>query len=435
MLCLLVYKSANSICVVTMGATHFSVCAASVAHTFYLGEQKMKRVIALLLAVVLVLFMAACAAAPEVSKQADNNENSSKQDSQPGEPSTEQKPDESESEVTYQKLEGKITGASVFNNGYALVCVNGDDDTTYCIDKEGNIIYQMDEKFSINGTISSTIVNGQLLNKIIGANAIYDMTGKATRPEDVGATKFYDIALEGGYILAEKVTADYASTKKEIGILNFDYEWVVEPSEEIYTAIEKDLSFLTAVNYGSYYHDGYIFFENSRCYLNIMTGEILNDIDHKTPSEHWTSYSTDGKYFDSDQNIMLDLSHHANVKLVFSPVFKNGKAPVFFHNVEAGAYFFTLVDETGNFQFDPVQVIGIPVVGYVSYDGQYLLISDRSYSVNRVQCYNAHGELVGSYYNQKSFSAELSNGVILIKTGTLTSPQCDYYNPDFTPLF
>ena len=28
------YKSANSICVVAMGAMHFSVCVTSVAHTF-----------------------------------------------------------------------------------------------------------------------------------------------------------------------------------------------------------------------------------------------------------------------------------------------------------------------------------------------------------------------------------------------------------------
>lgn len=389
----------------------------------------MKRIFALLMSMVLGLSMAACTAASDQDNSKPANQ---EQISQPGESGNEQKPDGNEPEITYQKLEGRITGASAFNDGYALVCVNGNVDTTYCIDKEGNIIYQMDEKFAINGMISSTIVNGHLLSTIVGADAIYDMTGKATLPEGVGATKFYRIALEGGYILAEKVTADYSSTKKEIGVLNFNYEWVVEPSEEIYAAIEKDLRSLEAVYYGSYYHNGYIYFEDSKCYLNIETGEISYDIGQKTPSEHWAR-SNNGKYFDYEANLMLDLSHHENIKLVGK--FQNGKAPIVFHNAEAGAWFFTLVDEEGDFQFDPVQIKDMSVVNDVSYDGQYVLISDHSYAERHIQCYNTLGELMGTYYNQTPFYSELNDGVILIESGSNTNPQRDYYNPDFTPLF
>lgn len=36
MLCLLGYKSTNSICVVAIGVIHFSVCVTSVTHTFYI---------------------------------------------------------------------------------------------------------------------------------------------------------------------------------------------------------------------------------------------------------------------------------------------------------------------------------------------------------------------------------------------------------------
>lgn len=34
------HRSTDSICVVAMGAIHFSVCVASIAHTFYFGGKK-----------------------------------------------------------------------------------------------------------------------------------------------------------------------------------------------------------------------------------------------------------------------------------------------------------------------------------------------------------------------------------------------------------
>ena len=396
----------------------------------------MKRILVLLLSVALALSMAACATAPEQdNKDKVSSENNSKpvdQDAnpQPDEPPVDQKPEDDEPEVTYQKLEGKITGASVFNDGYALVCVNGNENTTYCIDKKGNIIFQIDKDFAVSGTIYQKIENGHLST----TEGIYDMTGKLTRPEDVSASQFYDVAFSGGYILVEKVTADYSSTKKEIGVMNFAYEWVVEPSEEIYTAIEKDLSHLTAMNHQSYYYEGYIYFAYSDCYLNVTTGEILETIGQNAPSTEWT-YSSKGKFGDIKGNVMLDLTVHDNIKLISGTKFVNGKAPVMFYNAEAKTWFFTLVDEEGNFQFEPVQVKDMSVVNKVIYDGRYVLVSDHSYAENRIQCYNAQGELVGTYYNQTSVRSDLNEGVILISSGANTNPKREYFNPDFTPLF
>ncbi len=56
-------KSANSICVVAIGAMHFSVCVTSVAHTFYFyGGKKMgKKIIALLSALFMVFSFVSCA--------------------------------------------------------------------------------------------------------------------------------------------------------------------------------------------------------------------------------------------------------------------------------------------------------------------------------------------------------------------------------------
>lgn len=392
----------------------------------------MKRILALLLSMVLVLSMAACTTAPEQdNKDKVSSENNSKpvdQDAnpQPDEPPVDQKPEDDEPEVTYQKLEGKITGASDFNDGYALVCVNGNENTTYCIDKKGNIIFQIGKDFSVSGKIYQKIENGHLST----TKGIYDMTGKLTRPEDVGASQFYDVAFSGGYILVAKVTADYSSTKKEIGVMNFAYEWVVEPSEEIYTAIEKDLSHLTAMNHQSYYYEGYIYFAYSDCYLNVTTGEILETIGQNAPSAEWT-YSSKGKFGDIKGNVMLDLTVHDNIKLIYGTKFVNGKAPVMFHNAEARMWFFTLVDEQGNFQFEPVQIPDMPTVGKVCFDGEYLLFADHYLSENHVQCYNAQGEQLGVYKDSYGFSSDLLDGVICIEGRN----QCYYYNPDFTPLF
>lgn len=58
---------------------------------------------------------------------------------------------------------------------------------------------------------------------------IYDKSGKVTTPESLGVTSF--IKWDGTYLLAEKITSDYASTKKELGVLNKTLEWVLPLAE------------------------------------------------------------------------------------------------------------------------------------------------------------------------------------------------------------
>ena len=55
------YRSANSICVVAMEAIHFSVCVASVAHTFlFLEEFEMKKKLTVAVVLLLVLVFSGC---------------------------------------------------------------------------------------------------------------------------------------------------------------------------------------------------------------------------------------------------------------------------------------------------------------------------------------------------------------------------------------
>lgn len=209
---------------------------------------------------------------------------------------------------TGKKISGEITGASEFYEGLAFVCIDGDKEKTYCINQDGYIVFELDKKLVVNGKINEKFVNGFV--KI--ENGLCDTKGKITYPEEVGATGFYDVALKGGYIIAEKVTSDYNSTKKEIGVMDTSFKWIVEPSEKIYKAIADSLLSSSALNTESYYHNDMVYYSENDCYLNLKTGEICVQEPFPLPSFAWKIY-TDHTYRDGKENIMLDLNQHQNI--------------------------------------------------------------------------------------------------------------------------
>ena len=171
------------------------------------------------------------------------------------------------------KIEGTITRGTNFSNGLALVQTN-DKSKASCINKDEYIVFELDvpsEYSSYIDPLNLEFIGGYIL--IPWSGALYDSKGNATYPEDVGATAFYDIALEGGYILADKVTASFSNTKKELGVMNTDFEWVIEPSEEIFQAIAFRQT-NTIVSSSLYYFDDYIYSDDTKVYFNLKTGEF-----------------------------------------------------------------------------------------------------------------------------------------------------------------
>lgn len=339
-----------------------------------------------------------------------------------------------------KKLSGKIINSSNFSHGLALVCVEGDGNKTYCINKKGNIVFEIEDTYHTSILIDniSTITDSYVLYD----NAIYDLKGNVTVPEDFGVTKFYGIALEGGYILAENVVADFSSTKKELCVFDEEFNLIIQPSEELYSAVEGVLDSLDSILTNSYYYNDFVYFCNydnhkdNSCYLNLKTGEITYEAPFELPSSQWTTY--DSCYMEkidpnNAENIRLDLREYDNIYTLGK--FKNRKAPIIFINNDINASFFTLIDEQGNFQFEPVQA---PTSSTIKYDGLDTIIFIYGRNGRSVRSYNSKGEFLGELENDniyKSYYFDISDGVIRIYTSNTSSDEILFYNPDLTPLF
>lgn len=334
------------------------------------------------------------------------------------------------------KLEGTITAASDFSEGLAFVSVDGNKNVTYCINKQGNVVFTLNEKLAVTSSISAAFVNGLALLNSIGG--ICDTTGKITMPTDVGATAFYGSALSEGYILAESVLSDYVATQKRLGIMNTSFEWVVEPTAELYEALCGSLAG------GWYCFDGVMYIKDIDRYLNLKTGAVTESVSATWPSSQWQMLYADKILRDPTGQAMLDLNDYKNLSRYSSIHFVDGKAAVGFYNSEARTYFVSLIDEAGKLLFDPVQT-AIPAGnvengGYrVSYDGQYILVTGGSANNVQAECYDASGNKLGSLSTESmkymSYGFSLSDGVVLLSGTYNFQNTYQYYRPSFTALF
>ncbi len=340
-----------------------------------------------------------------------------------------------------KKIKGEITQGSVFSEGLAFICLDGNREKTYCINKEGYIVFEMEEK--IHSFDKAKFTNGFVL---INDN-IYDITGKCITPESVDVTEFYDIAFEGGYILAEKTTADYSSSKKELGVLNKEFKWVVEPNAELYKALENQLNSITALYHNSFYFNGYICFQDEHTdpnpsniskYLNLNTGELTENASFEIPSYGLIGF-TDFTYRDYQSNIIIDLNKHNNMAYVVGSDFEDNKAPILFNNIDAGTYYFTFVNEKGEFLFEPKEIKNMTKVGKFCFDGKHLLIVDSATGAKHIQSYNLKGELLGELKPETlgyaSYSCDINNEIIYVEGGYNNSRNGYYFSTDFKELF
>lgn len=330
-----------------------------------------------------------------------------------------------------KKISGEITAASVFSEGLAFVCLDGNKEKAYCIDKQGHIVFELENKIqSAMGEIFVKFQNGYAL--IDGG--ICNTKGEITYPKDVGATEFIGVALNGGYIIATRITADYSSSKQEMGVMNTDFEWVLEPSESIYEELSENLWTSSTINTESFYADGMIYFDGCKKYLNVNTGEISNSINTRLPSNTWIYY-TDKTFRNTNEEIMVNLGNLDNIESTGRNNYKNGKVPVIFFNQQVGKRFWTLVDENGNFLFDPVEMVNFTdfLWSWIKFDGEHTVFYNSS--VKKLSCFNGKGELSGELNIDNRPEGYIEDGVILIISGSMNSKKCQYYNTDFSPLF
>ena len=330
-----------------------------------------------------------------------------------------------------EKISGQITIGTKFSEGLAFVSIEGDNNTTYCIDKNGYVVFKIDNyslpkpnPLFFQGIDSSGFINGYtIINK-----GVCDTKGNITYPSDVGVTSFLSSAFSDRYIIAEKITSDYQSSTYEMGIMNMKFQWVVEPSEEYYRN-GKD---------GIYYSNGFITLTQNK-YFNTKTGKIVNTIPTQQPSVP-----------------SIDITKYENA--VEATKFYNNKAAIIFYNDSVRKFYFTLADTSGTFLFEPKEVENFTATTNtfvapwydvdLEFDGEYIIVS--KYAIRHgmkdhvLKIYNIKGEFIGeintSTLRAGEYFCSIDDGVISLygTTSAISSNSkswCYYYKPDGTLLF
>lgn len=340
----------------------------------------------------------------------------------------------------------QISDTNDFSEGLAFVKLDGSREKTYCINKKGEIVFALDGNYNC-GTFHNGIAF--IYNSMqYGVTDVYicDTEGNLTSPADLGATSFmtapfstsaqsYDCFC-GDYILVSKTTSTFAGSTYELGILNCDLEYIVEPSvelSELYTNHYKTRS--------TKYYDGYLYQDDR--YLNLRTGEegfdlqtMYSSILIQNPSDMWNHQ--DHVYKDErDNSIQIDLTQYDET-LYRAGAFENGTAPLIFRSEGASGYqyFFTILGEDGQLLFDPYTLSA--EYSIVREGNTYLLWIKH----NTREGYKLSMLLFDESGMQKQYEAEfpgsqcfISMADDVIRINTYTDGGYFYYTKDFEPLF
>ncbi len=348
----------------------------------------------------------------------------------------------------------RISAGSEFSDGFALVGLEGDKEKTYCINEKGEIVFEVNKYiFDNEGNTNGDRVIGDFAT--ISTSSAYkekdiiDLNGKVTTPADVGATTFYDLktTLGNGYIIADMVSGDYQGTVKKLGVMNTNFEWVVEPNESLYATFEKELEDSRSSNSNNFVKDDIYYYTDLGMGLNFKTGEVVTNVDFKViaPSSSWyvAHNGSSGTYagycipFTNEEAI--DLSSKSN--LVGASEFANNKACLVYKNDDLKKYYITMIDEQGNHLFEPVETD----CSIVETDGEYIVASKRmnlSDETQYIETFNSKGEKLGQldltqYGSDLHYWAHIRDGVVVVnaRNDAITITKHLYFDTSLKPLF
>jgi len=313
----------------------------------------------------------------------------------------------------YEKIDDVISVGSPFTEGLAYVQYESYPNVTYCIDKSGNVIFELDDTFDLKILQGFNYMKFENGLSLTFHNYICDSKGNITHPEDVGVTNFYNVAFGGKYILADVVVSNFESSSQKMGVMDFSFNWIVEPTEEIYDAF-YERTLVSANNYSFYtYYEDFLY-HDGLC-LNLKTGEITDNVDVPVSSEDFIS-----------QQELAD--KYATMQRMSAIV--NGKAAIFFYNQDTEKSYVSVIDNKGNLLYTPTE-IGINIYRY-EFDGENIVIADAPWgSEIKLEAINSKGNCTA--FNTKtlpytSHTWTLQDGVILIDNKY-------YYDINFDPLF
>ena len=320
-----------------------------------------------------------------------------------------------------------FVAATNFVNGRAAVA-KSKAGPVYIIDKKGNILYEFDlpgEKISLLTEMGQFFLVNQS-----GRIGLINQEGKLVWDEDIGVSTFYGVAAEDGYILAEQVVATFDSTTRKLGVLDKNFNWIVEPTEEMYEQIPLN----NYIYSDYYYHKEYLYRKENNNFLNILTGEVVEycDVDFEHPSTSWT-WTYDKTIVDPSNNVKIDLSQYANP--YHRSVFKDGLSFIAFANGELETYFFTLLKEDGTFAFEPIDICANNI-SWFDYDSNVIVV-EGDWS-DKIKSFDTTGKLLGEIDTQKAYNSNGSRGIDVGDGVVKIAIELDkivYYTPELTPLW
>ena len=374
---------------------------------------KMRRIIAGLLALCFICCLCSCDAS-------DNRSDDSSKDRDNLVPDYNGGVVGNDSEYAESIKGNEVEYATPYSEGLMFVKLTNDDTNIYCVDKNGNVAFKLDD--SIVNVHSSQFMGEHAFVSVKeekGSDyrtAVCDKKGKLTYPSDVGATKFYgpEEILKAGYVLAVREEDSYNSTKRELGVLNTKWEWEVPLSEELYNKLEDALVDVYKENFVV----GNVFYSVALSKsLNLKTGEVRTaDMKKVTPSSEWGVPRNCEAYYRVKSNMVVpEDGKYVDLRgknIAVASRFVNGKAGVLYHNKDANKYYVSVIDEKGVNQFEPTEIKYSSLLFQIVTDGEYLASIEAGVVVVRDLSGTKKGEF--SLDDFRNAEIGISNGVVIV---------------------
>ena len=349
----------------------------------------MKKLIALFLTMLMLLSIVACNVETPPNNSGNNAENNSTN---------------ATSWLTGQNAYGMES--INFSNGMAIISsVDGDKKKLYGIDKNGNLLYTLENYSTLYENKQFT--NGLLYIYNWDNNTInlIDDTGKITTAEELGGTEFVSFndqvygrnywldMFEDGYIIVNKVITTFQGTTYESAIFDKNLNVVVDYSKELYPVIYDSYADFTYE--GQMYIMGYLIWEeyengNPICYaLNLQSNEIkeyneteleifFNSLIETMHIEDFLKYGfVEEKDYDSqttDLSEVVGLSQYSTIDRV---IYINEHLFLAIFSEGYGDVFFTITNETGDFNFEPIKYSSYNFSGEGTGQGSQIFATDK----------------------------------------------------------
>ncbi len=265
--------------------------------------------------------------------------------------------------------EAEYNGCTDFREGRAWA-IKPKENIWKCIDTNGETVFVLEE----GETPLTQFAHGVACTS---TGNIYDSDGEIICSVEDGLydTIYNNLDFFEGYFVVSKTTNTITDAVKEYGILDYNLQWALEPSEE-YENLQSAPG-LNESKFGLFWIDDYYDIETGETLeyeemYNRLLARKIESARHEdlfflevNGSTGWNDETEsfdlekagfkDAKtgFYDRDNKLVIDLSEYKKVECLNG--FCNGLSSLKITN-EVGGQFWAVIDKEGNFYKEPLQV-------------------------------------------------------------------------------